>query len=264
MYHGKRKNEIEDQMKNDLTKYLAWLAGNELVTNSIKTNYMIFKPQIKPEINLNLKINSVIIQRTTSTKYLGVILDDKLNWREHIDSIKRKVNSLVGALKRCPSFNKQVATLVYNGHILSKIRPNILIWGQCTETLYNEVQRLMNRALKILFKFDWLTPSASLPGLTNTFNLKEITKLERCKFIYKISKKEIKANITLTRHENQHPHFTRNRRNFVRIESETDRMFKDIVNVSQDEFNKLPNTTKEVHNLGLFTKLVKRRIIANR
>lgn len=44
---------------------------------------MIFKPKRKPDIDLNIQINSTALAKTRSNKNLGVILDDELNWREH-------------------------------------------------------------------------------------------------------------------------------------------------------------------------------------
>lgn len=97
-----------------------------------------------------------------SVKYLGVILDDKLNFKNHINNIKQKVFSLVGALKRCPKINIRTSTFIYNAHVLSKIRPNLLIWSQCSETLCREIQIVMNKVLKILYNLDWYTTGKDL------------------------------------------------------------------------------------------------------
>ena len=187
-----------------------------------------------------------------------------MNFNNHVNKIKQKVYSLVGALKRCPKIHTKSSTLIYNAHILSKIRPNILIWSQCRESLCKEVQILMNKALKILFNLDWYTPGEILLSLTNSMSLNELIQLERCKFIYKISRNELKTNITLIRFEETHRYPTRNRRNFMIAPSKTNLMLNDVVNASLEEFNKLPKNIKELNNFEKFVKCVKEAIITSR
>lgn len=95
-------------------------------------------------------------------------------------------------------------------------------------------------------------------------NLNELIRLERCKYIYKISKSDIKTNITICRFEEVHRYPTRNRRNFVIVPSKTNRMLNDVVNASLEEFNRLPSNIKEINNFEKFVKYVKQEIIDSR
>ena len=178
-------------------------------------------------------------------------MDDKLNFNNHISNIKQKVFALVGALKRCPKINIRTSTLIYNAHVLSNIRPNILIWSQCRESLCSEIQIVMNKVLKILFNLDWYTSGKNLLYLTNSMCLKELITLERCKYIYKISKNELKTNITITRFEEIHRYPTRNRRNFIIAPIKNDE-----VNISLEEFNKLHK--KRAKQFRIVCKMCKR------
>ena len=87
--------------------------------------------------------------------------------------------------------------ILENKFILSKIRTNVLIWSICNEKLLNEIQILINRAIKAIYRLDWYTSSKDLLIISDSFSLKELISIERCKFIYKLQNDEIKHNIVL-------------------------------------------------------------------
>ena len=62
-----------------------WFAVNKLSLNVSKTNYMIFgNEKMDNNMNISVRINGISIDRVYNTTLLGVMIDDKLNWKEHI------------------------------------------------------------------------------------------------------------------------------------------------------------------------------------
>ena len=59
-----------------------------------KTNYMLFRSR-PPDLELHLKINNADIPKVTATKFLGIIIDDRLNWKPHIQSVKSKLSCII-------------------------------------------------------------------------------------------------------------------------------------------------------------------------
>ena len=55
-------------------------------------------------INFNVKIGKTVIQMINSYKYLGIIIDSNLNWSEHIESIKTKLQKTLGVLYKTRHF----------------------------------------------------------------------------------------------------------------------------------------------------------------
>lgn len=45
-----------------------------------------------------LKIDGTLVERSRSTKFLGVILDENINWKPHIETIERKISKSIGIL----------------------------------------------------------------------------------------------------------------------------------------------------------------------
>ena len=92
--------KLEDQINKELSNVDTWFKVNKLSLNASKTNYMIFgsskKQMDKESMTLQIKIDGEEIQRVTSTKFLGVLIDDSLNFKCHIDHLVRKLSKYVG------------------------------------------------------------------------------------------------------------------------------------------------------------------------
>ena len=85
---GKSVDTIIYNMNLELKKLYKWLYSNKLSLNIKKTHWILFslKKKIKPVSNLY--INNEVIERVDSTKFLGVILDSKMSWTNHINNVK--------------------------------------------------------------------------------------------------------------------------------------------------------------------------------
>ena len=68
------------KMNDELYKIQSWLNCNKLSFNVLKTHYMICTPRNKCIDVTDLRINDTSIQRVYVTKFLGVLIDFKLNW----------------------------------------------------------------------------------------------------------------------------------------------------------------------------------------
>ena len=71
-------------MNEDLKEIARWLRVNKLSLNIKKTHFMIFSDKNKPISNLAIKIDGELVNEVQKTKFLGVIIDKKLSWKEHI------------------------------------------------------------------------------------------------------------------------------------------------------------------------------------
>ena len=86
----------------ELEKINRWVKANRLLLIVEKTNYALFhKNSIKDKIPLKmpvLKIGNKIIERTSYIKFLGVMLDENLSWKDRIKTIENKAAKNVGLL----------------------------------------------------------------------------------------------------------------------------------------------------------------------
>ena len=82
---------------SELIKLNKWFNINKLILNTKKTKYMIFNPHIRSELNTTVKINNIVIDRVSSITFLGVEMNEHLNWKDHISQIENKITSIIGS-----------------------------------------------------------------------------------------------------------------------------------------------------------------------
>ena len=58
---------------------------------------MLFRGR-PPDLELHLKINNAEIPKVTATKFLGIVIDDRLNWKPHIQSVKSNLSSILSIM----------------------------------------------------------------------------------------------------------------------------------------------------------------------
>ena len=119
-----------------------------------------FKPNVP---NLNIKINNVEIEEKCTTSFLGVQLDNKLNWKSHISHICNKVSKSLAILKMVRSiFPLNILKTIYMSRIYSHINYCNLIWG-CAETgIIEPLFKLKKKAVRIITKSSYLEHTAPL------------------------------------------------------------------------------------------------------
>ena len=75
--------------------------ANKLTLNVSKTEYMIIGSRhnlSKIKVDPTIKIGGESIKRVKTTKSLGLVIDEKLKWENHVASISKKVSSGIGAI----------------------------------------------------------------------------------------------------------------------------------------------------------------------
>ena len=100
----KDANHLVSVVNNELTKIIIWPKVNKLSLNLTKTNFMIFHPRQKQvNVNVPLTLENTVIKQVMETKCLGVLVDQHLSWKPHIDFVSKKFRK-VWELLRKPAF----------------------------------------------------------------------------------------------------------------------------------------------------------------
>ena len=89
-------------------------ALNKLSLNITKTNYMIFC-KTKYKDNIQISIGNKLIDKVSETNFLGVIVDDQLNWQSHIKQIVTKLHKNYYIIKKASRLLSMASfTMLYN------------------------------------------------------------------------------------------------------------------------------------------------------
>ena len=78
---------MESQLNDDLCSVSTWLKVNKLSLNIDKTQFVIFSRTKYKNYNVDLKIEGQSIDKVQHTKFLGIIIDYNLNWKNHVNYI---------------------------------------------------------------------------------------------------------------------------------------------------------------------------------
>ena len=90
VYKGHRnKNYLRWCIETDLKKLTDWFKANKLTVNINKTVFMSFGS--KDDRLTDIEIGGEIIRHSESTKFLGLWIDDKLNWNKHCNILMTKL-----------------------------------------------------------------------------------------------------------------------------------------------------------------------------
>ena len=128
--NGKDISSMVNDINNEFDKIFEWLNSNKLSLNISKTNFMLFTPRSTHHQLLNIKIDGHLIAEVDHTKFLGVIIDNKLNWSYHVNYISRKISKGIGIIiKGRKVFDKTTLLSLYNALVYPYLCYCIHVWG---------------------------------------------------------------------------------------------------------------------------------------
>lgn len=184
----KNQQNLDTEIHQTLNDIIKWLDTNKLKINISKTNLLSFKTWKSKTVQLNVSYKSNMIEQVHSTRFLGVILDEHLTWKNHIDSICKKVNKFVFALRKVKDVtSRHTSILVYHAYVCSIIRYGIVVWGNSTEI--SRVFVAQKKCIRAIFNMEW---SDSCKSVFKTQNFLTVP----CIYIYEIAK-FLRSNLTL-------------------------------------------------------------------
>ena len=91
LLEGNNIHSIVTSLNYELDKLVIWLNANKLSINVSKTHYMVFHRARRKIDHEDIILSNNILQQVHYTKFLGIIIDDKLKWANHISYIKNKI-----------------------------------------------------------------------------------------------------------------------------------------------------------------------------
>ena len=101
---GKNENELMHKVNNELQKLSKWLIANKLSLYVSKTHYMFIAGHKTINVNERILINGCNVSRVFKSKFLGIWIDHKLNWNDHIKHIKLKLSKSIGIICKAKKY----------------------------------------------------------------------------------------------------------------------------------------------------------------
>ena len=143
------------KVNSELNKIYIWLCENKLSLNINKTKFMLFSTKSQNQSNIDLKINGLSIKQAgqnheeTTIKFLGVYLEENLNWRNHINHIRNKVSRALFTINKIKNILPSSALrCLYFALVHCHFTYAILAWGNSSSI--NCLFNLQKRAVRII------------------------------------------------------------------------------------------------------------------
>ena len=178
------------------------MINNRLVINSDKTHLLVMASSRKHKIHQNygitLNTGAEIIEPQNHEKLLGGFISNDLTWKENLKdnekSLFRIVTTRINALSKiCRISSFKTRKMIANGIFMSKIIYLIQLWSGSPQYLINFLQKLQNRAARLVTKKNVFTPVKILLQQCGWLSIKQLMFYHNILQIYKtkITKKPV-------------------------------------------------------------------------
>ena len=181
-----------DLINNELMEVSNWFKANKLSVNASKTNYMILgTPHMtlnKAHIDLKIILNNLVLQRVQTMKFLGVLIDECLTWKPHIDCVLKTVSRNIGVINKLKHFipNRILHTL-YCSLVLPHLSYGILIWGNTCKMYLDKLTKIQKWAIRTITNSHYRAHTAPLFSKLNLLTVADLYTLELGVFMYRFS-----------------------------------------------------------------------------
>ena len=255
------------ETNQELIRISTWLATNKLVLNISKTNYIIFTSKGKSyNKNVsNIKIDGNNIQQVNKTKFLGIIIEEHLNWAMHISHLCNIIARNVGILQKLRYFiPTYVLKILYHSLVLSHLQYCTLLWANSYHSHLHKLRLLQKKAIRIISNTDYLAHSSKLFLNLKLLKLDDIMKFQLGTFMYKLKYNKLPNVIPhmFVTNENIHSHNTRNKNGYLIPSVRTNCRKFTVGYVGPILWNSFPQKLRQLPSEVIFKKKLKSILLA--
>ena len=142
------ETEFKEMLCQVVKDTVKWCNDNLLTLNTGNTQFMQFFTK-QQKIDVQVSISESIIPDTTSIKFLGLLIDNKLRWKAYGNELAKKLNKACYAIRIVKSsVSSKSLTSIYHSYFHSVLRYGILFWGN--SLICRDIFRIQKRAIRII------------------------------------------------------------------------------------------------------------------
>ena len=183
---GKDLNSLEIVFNTELEKINEWIQTNKLSLNLSKTHFMLFKGRKKVSVTPSIVIANTSISQMSQTKFLGIMLDDRISWVPHIDDIAKKLSKSIGILSRLKRYlNKESLINMYYAFVYPYFHYCNEVWGNAYASHLKRLFLLQKRAIRIICQSEYRAHTSVLFTQCKILKLPLINDYLTAQFMYR-------------------------------------------------------------------------------
>ena len=195
LYSHPNINRQKHFINNELREVSNWFKANKLSVNAKKTNYMILgTPHIVSNVDeqMDVVLDNFTLERVKQTKFLGVIIDECLTWKYHIDCVSKTIARNIGVINKLKHFvPSRILYTLYCTLVLPYLNYGILVWGNACKTYLDKLVKLQKWAVRTITRSHYRSHTGPLFAKLNILTIVDAFTLELGAFMYKYSVNEL-------------------------------------------------------------------------
>ena len=162
LYSAPTLAELQSIISRSFPKIHKWLQANRLSLSIPKTFYQIYSSQ-GTEPDLTIPVANSCLKRTKTVKYLGILIDENLKFKSHINKVSGICSRNLGILYRARYLlTRDLLILLYN----SLVQPYLMycshIWGSNYPTTLKPIVTVQKRAIRLIMNKEPRTSTSPL------------------------------------------------------------------------------------------------------
>ena len=177
-----------NHVRNYFRRLKQWFVCYKLTLNADKSNASVYRTvnTFVPERLEEIATGDTRIKRSRTVKYIGLHIDELLNWKTHITYLNESLIKLFDIFNQLKDYvSDKLARQIYYSFVYSCITYGIEAYGSCAKTLLEKFQILQNKLLKLLLRWHPLTSTNSLHNNMKILKIKDVYDLSLCVFVYR-------------------------------------------------------------------------------
>ncbi len=260
-------HELQDLLNKELLSVHNWFKANRLSLNLGKTNYMIFhsnKKQIKMEnIAIQIEINGEVIKKVNSTKFLGVLIDDCLNFKSHIDHLVHKLSKYVGLFFKLRHLLPRPALLtLYKTLFEPHLNYCNIIWCNTHPSYLRKLETLQKKIIRAISWAKVNSPTRHLFAHYGILRLKESNYDHNACTIYQVvSGLNSRLKQLIPIFVPQHTHNTRQKHHILGKKRKLIGTSLSVVRRGPQIWNELSDSLKTSQTISMFKRHLKKQLL---
>lgn len=254
-----------DMVNKDLMALADWFRANQLSLNVGKTNYMVIGNHVVAD-NMQLHIEGNRLEKQSNVKFLGIHLDDKLTWKNHIAHVNAKLSKSMYVLNSMKRYvHGRHLKMLYYTMVQTYLNYGIVIWGAASQTSLDRTKKLQKKALRIITFSAYNANTIPLFKDTNILALNDLYKMELMRLMHDIINKHAPdaLQIPFTTNQEVHMHNTRRRGDFHAMERRTHKAGQSMIHSGPKLWSTLPREIQLACSRNIFKQKIKVHLMKN-
>ena len=188
IYSNSNFDMLINNVNQELCNLTNWFQSNRLSLNVKKTHYILFGSKHVPlNVNNNIYLNNNVIEKVSCTKFLGITVDEHLNWHNHISNLTSQLSRSIGILNRVRYIlPRQTLLTLYFTLVHPRLLYGIIAWGNVSPTALNNVICLQKKAIRTITWSPYLSHSSPIFKRLGVLKLLDQFKLQIALFMFKL------------------------------------------------------------------------------